>query len=86
LRLRQHRGGRGARVGVCGSNAFALALREDGFHKRQIYPLGQRQVHTEMLSKTIDVDGLKIFCREGGTPGRGKTRNLRRLRCQEVQL
>ena len=24
-----------------------------------------------MLSKTIDVDGLKVFCREGGTPGLG---------------
>jgi hypothetical protein len=26
---------------------------------------------TRMLSKTIDVDGLKVFCREGGAPGRG---------------
>jgi hypothetical protein len=26
---------------------------------------------TRMLSKTIDVGGLKIFCREGGTLGRG---------------
>jgi hypothetical protein len=24
-----------------------------------------------MLSKTIDVDGLKVFCREGGAPGLG---------------
>jgi len=24
-------------------------------------------VATRMLSKTIDVDGLKVFCREGGT-------------------
>jgi len=24
-----------------------------------------------MLSKTIDVDGSKVFCREGGVPGRG---------------
>ena len=24
-----------------------------------------------MLSRTIDVDGLKVFCREGGTPVRG---------------
>lgn len=24
-----------------------------------------------MLSKTIDVDGLKVYCREGGAPGRG---------------
>ena len=24
-----------------------------------------------MLSKTIDVDGLKLFCREGGARGRG---------------
>lgn len=24
-----------------------------------------------MLSRTIDVDGLKVFCREGGVPGRG---------------
>ena len=24
-----------------------------------------------MLSKTIDVDGLKIFCGEGGARGRG---------------
>lgn len=26
---------------------------------------------TRMLSKTIDVDGLKVYCREGGAPGRG---------------
>jgi len=26
---------------------------------------------TQMLSKKIDVEGLKVFCREGGTPGRG---------------
>jgi len=25
----------------------------------------------QMLSRTIGVDGLKIFYREGGTPGRG---------------
>src|ERR1700746_2740687 len=55
-----------------------LALREGSFPQTPDYPLGQRQLHTEMPSKTIDVDGLKIFCREGGTPGRGKTRNLRR--------
>ena len=24
-----------------------------------------------MLSRTIDVDGLKVFCREDGTRGRG---------------
>jgi hypothetical protein len=24
-----------------------------------------------MLSRTINVDGLKVFCREGGAPGRG---------------
>jgi hypothetical protein len=24
-----------------------------------------------MLSKTIDVDGLKVFCGEGGARGRG---------------
>jgi hypothetical protein len=24
-----------------------------------------------MLSKTIDVDGSGVFCRDGGTPGRG---------------
>jgi len=24
---------------------------------------------TQMLSRTIDVDGLKVFCREEGTPG-----------------
>ena len=23
---------------------------------------------TQMLSRTIDVDGLKVFCREGGRP------------------
>jgi hypothetical protein len=26
---------------------------------------------TRMLSKAIDVDGLKVFCSEGGAPGRG---------------
>ena len=24
---------------------------------------------TQMLSRTIDVDGLKVFCGEGGAPG-----------------
>ena len=24
-----------------------------------------------MLSKTIDVDGVKVFCREGGAPSLG---------------
>ena len=26
---------------------------------------------TEMRSRTIDVDGLKVFCGEGGAPSRG---------------
>jgi len=26
-----------------------------------------------MLPRTIDVDGLKVFCGEGGVPGRGKS-------------
>lgn len=26
---------------------------------------------TQMLPRTIDVDGLRVFCREGGVPGRG---------------
>ena len=26
---------------------------------------------TRMLSKMIDVDASKVFCREGGAPGRG---------------
>jgi hypothetical protein len=26
---------------------------------------------TQLLSMTIDVDGLKVFCREGGAPDRG---------------
>jgi hypothetical protein len=25
----------------------------------------------QMLSRTTDVDGLKVFCREGHTPGPG---------------
>jgi hypothetical protein len=27
----------------------------------------------QMLSRTIDVDGLKVFCRESGTPGEGSS-------------
>jgi hypothetical protein len=32
---------------------------------------------TRMMSKTIDVDGLKAFCREGGAPGRAIRRRDR---------
>jgi hypothetical protein len=31
---------------------------------------------TQMLRRTIDVDGLKAFCREGGVPGRGTSTSI----------
>jgi len=30
---------------------------------------------TQMPSRTIDVDGLKVFCRDGGAPGRGTSKS-----------
>ena len=37
-----------------------------------------------MLSKMIDVDGAKTFCREDGTTGRGKTKKLRGIMMRRI--
>ena len=58
----------GLEAGRSRPNATALERRSSRFARDvSVKETGA----TRMLSKTIDVDGLKVFCREGGAPGLG---------------
>jgi len=47
---------------------MALERRSLSFCERRV---GEGNRSQRMLSETIDVDGLKVLCREGGAPGLG---------------